>query len=80
MAIRVEPPTKEGYIEALKSAADEIKNRAEELVGEIDFVKGIAITINVNPFEVSTIVAAKTIQTPVSVVGGYTHTEVENHG
>jgi hypothetical protein len=65
---RVERPTKEGYIETLKAAADEINRRAGEIIGELDYTKGYEITINVDPDEIVTIVTKKTMCVPKAVV------------
>lgn len=59
--MKVESLTKEGYAEALKAAADEIKRRAEELIGEIDYTLGIEITIGINPDEIAAILVKKHI-------------------
>jgi len=57
--------TKEGYTEALQAAANEIKRRAVELIGDIDITKGYEITIHINPKEVVTVSMKKEMYVPV---------------
>jgi hypothetical protein len=68
--MKVENLTSEGYAEALIAAADEIKRRAVELIGDIDQTKGYEITIYINPQDVVTIVQKKTMYAPVAITGG----------
>ena len=68
--MKVENLTKEGYAEALTAAADEIKRRAVELIGDIDQTRGYEITIYINPQDVVTIVQKKTMYAPVAITGG----------
>lgn len=55
MSIKVPRTTTESYVEALYEAADEIKLRAKEIIGDIDGQLGVSISININPHEVVTI-------------------------
>ena len=55
MSIRTISPTSESYVDALCDAADEIKLRAKEMVGDIDGQQSITVTINMNPGEIITI-------------------------
>lgn len=55
MIIRTISPTSEGYVDALCDAADEIKLRAKEIVGDIDGQQSIKVTINMDPGEIITI-------------------------
>lgn len=55
MIIRTTSPTSEGYVDALCDAADEIKLRAKEIVGDIDGQQSIKVTINMVPGEIITI-------------------------
>ena len=59
MAIRVVKPDKEGYVAALIEAAEEIKLRAEEIVGDVDGQKRIDISFSIRPSEVTDIVINK---------------------
>ena len=79
MAIKVINPDGESYVAALIQAAEEIKIRAEEIVGDIDGQKDIDISFSVRPFEVTEITVYKTFisghkQTArrLSDNGGYT--------
>lgn len=47
--------TSENYVDALCDAADEIKLRAKEIVGDIEGQRSITITINMDPGEIITI-------------------------
>jgi hypothetical protein len=60
MSIRTTSLTSESYVNALCDAADEIKLRAKEIVGDIDGQRGITVTINMNPGEMITIDVFKT--------------------
>jgi len=55
MSIRTTLLTSESYVDALCDAADEIKLRAKEMVGDIDGQRSITVTINMNPGEIITI-------------------------
>mgnify|MGYP001195772142 CR=1 len=55
MIIRTTLPASEGYVDALCDAADEIKLRAKEIIGDIDGQQSIKVTINMNPGEIITI-------------------------
>ena len=55
MSIRITSPTSESYVDALCDAADEIKLRAKEIVGDIDGQRSITVTINMYPGEIITI-------------------------
>lgn len=55
MSMRTISPTSESYVDALCDAADEIKLRAKEIVGDIDGQQSITVTINMNPGEIITI-------------------------
>lgn len=57
-------PSKEKCIEALNAAADEIKRRAVELIGEIDLSREYEITININPQDIVMITEKKTMLVP----------------
>ena len=65
MSIRTISPTSESYVDALCDAADEIKLRAKEMVGDIEGQQSITVTINMNPGEIITIDVFK------SFVSGY---------
>lgn len=43
--------TKKDYMEALRAMTSEIAERAEEIVGTIDNMKAIQITIYLNPYD-----------------------------
>ena len=60
MAIRVTMPDKESYVAALIQAAEEIKLRADEIVGDIDGQKGVDISFSICPFEITEITVYKT--------------------
>lgn len=60
MAIRVTMPDKESYVAALIQAAEEIKLRADEIVGDIDGQKRIDISFSIWPFEITEISVYKT--------------------
>lgn len=62
--------TNEGYAEALKAAADEIKRRAAELIGDIENTRGYEITIYINPQEIVTISMKKDMLAPALMTGG----------
>lgn len=55
MSIINTSPTSENYVDALCDAADEIKLRAKEIVGDIDGQRRITVMINMNPGEIITI-------------------------
>jgi hypothetical protein len=55
MSIRTTSLTSESYVDALCDAADEIKLRAKEIVGDIDGQRRITVMINMNPGEIITI-------------------------
>ena len=60
MSIRLPETTSQSYVEALHQAADEIKLRAEEIIGDIDGQQGITVAIHLNPHEIPTIDVFKT--------------------
>ena len=60
MAAKTIGPDRESYVAALIEAAEEIKIRAEEIVGDIDGQKGIDISFSVCPFEITEISVYKT--------------------
>ena len=60
MSIKLPEITSQSYVEALHQAADEIKLRAEEIIGDIDGQQGIAVAIHLNPHEIPTINVFKT--------------------
>jgi hypothetical protein len=60
---------KDGCIEALEAAADEIKRRAVELIGGIDHVRGYEITIHINPQEIVTVTLKKEMYVPILITG-----------
>jgi hypothetical protein len=55
VSIKVPKNTSETYVDALCQAADEIKLRAEEIIGDIDGQQSITITINLNSQDIVTI-------------------------
>ena len=55
MSIRTTSPTSENYVDALCDAADEIKLRAKEIVGDIDGQRSVTVTIKMEPGEIITI-------------------------
>lgn len=55
MIIRTTSPTSENYVDALCDAADVIKLRAKEIVGDIDGQRSISVTIKMEPGEIITI-------------------------
>lgn len=55
MSIRTTQPTSEDYVDALCDAADEIKLRAKEIIGDINGQLYITVTINMEPKEIATI-------------------------
>lgn len=59
MSIRTTPPTSEDYVDALCDAADEIKLRAKEIIGDINGQLYITVTINMEPKEIVTIDVSK---------------------
>lgn len=60
MAIKVVMPTHESYVEALCQAADEIKLRADEMIGEVNGVRQVSISLSINPHEITDIEITKT--------------------
>jgi hypothetical protein len=60
MAIRVTTSDKESYVAALIQAAEEIKLRADEIVGDIDGQKGIDINFSIEPNNITEISVFKT--------------------
>ena len=60
MAIKVVTPGREGYVAALIEAAEEIKIRAEEIVGDINGQKGIDISFSIEPNNITEISVFKT--------------------
>lgn len=52
--------TSKDYVEALHIAADELKLRAEEIIGDIEGQQSIIVTINFEPGEIVTIDVYKT--------------------
>jgi hypothetical protein len=60
VSINIVKHTSQSYIEALCEAADEIKLRAEEIIGDVDGQQNITVRINLNPHEVVTIDVFKT--------------------
>lgn len=72
MAISTPAQTHEGNVALLCQAAEEIKLRADDMIGDVDGVGGITVKINMNPAE------AVTIETTKSYFSGYrTGMEVE---
>lgn len=61
--------TKEGYAEALRAAADEIKRRAVELIGDIDNTREYEIVIHIKPQDVVIIASNKTMFAPAVMTG-----------
>ena len=55
MSIEIPRATAESYVEALCVAADEIKLRAKEIIGDIDGQLEVSVSINISPHEVVTI-------------------------
>lgn len=60
MAIKVTDANRDNYIAALIQAAEEIKSRADEIVGDIDGQRNIHISFKIRPFEVTDISVRKT--------------------
>jgi hypothetical protein len=60
MPIRVPKATRESYVDALIQAVEEIKLRADEIIGDIDGQKRIDISFSVDPFEITEISVYKT--------------------
>ena len=60
MAIKVVKADRESYVLALIQAAEEIKLRADEIVGDIDGQKSIDISFSICPFEITEITVYKT--------------------
>lgn len=60
MPIRVTKATRESYVDALIQAVEEIKLRADEIIGDIDGQKGIDISFSIEPFEITEISVCKT--------------------
>lgn len=60
MAIVISKPSSESYIKALCEAADEIKLRAVEIIGDIDGRTNISVNITLNPHEIVTFDVSKT--------------------
>jgi len=60
VSIKIPKSTSETYVDALCQAADEIKLRAEEFIGDINGQQSITITINLNSQEIVTIDVYKT--------------------
>lgn len=60
MSIKLPKITSQSYVETLHQAADEIKLRAEEIIGDIDGQQGITVTIHLNSNEIATIDVLKT--------------------
>ena len=60
MAIKVVKPGRESYVAALIEAAEEIKLRADEIVGDVDGQKCIDISFSIQPFEITEISVCKT--------------------
>ena len=59
MAITVFQRTHDGYTAALVTAAEEIKLRADDMVGEIDGVRRIMVQIDLTPDEIVTVKTVK---------------------
>ncbi len=68
MSIKIPKSTSETYVDALCQAADEIKLRAEEFIGDINGQQSMTITINLNSQEIVTIDVCKTF------ISGYKQT------
>lgn len=60
MPIRVTKATRESYVDALIQAVEEIKLRADEIIGDIDGQKSIDISFSIEPFEITEISVHKT--------------------
>lgn len=60
MAIKVVKPDRESYVAALIEAAEEIKIRADEIVGDVNGQKSIDISFSIQPFEFTEISVYKT--------------------
>jgi hypothetical protein len=60
VSIKIPKSTSETYVDALCQAADEIKLRAEEFIGDINGQQSITIAINLNSHEIVTIDVYKT--------------------
>lgn len=60
MAIRVTMPDKESYVAALIEAAEEIKIRADEIIGDVGGQKSIDISFSIEPNNITEISVFKT--------------------
>ena len=58
--MNISKPTSKDYVEALHIAADELKLRAEEIIGDIEGQQSIIVTIKFRPDEIVTIDVYKT--------------------
>ena len=67
MATKVFPKTHEGYVLALRAAADDIKRRAEEIVGDIEQQTRIDISISIVPGKTTNI---KIIEIKKTLISG----------
>lgn len=60
MAAKIIGPDRESYVAALIEAAEEIKIRADEIVGDVDGQRSIDISFSVWPHEITEISITKT--------------------
>lgn len=60
MEINIPKGNSENYVEALMNATEDIKLRAEEIIGDVGGQTAITITINLNPHEIPTYDVYKT--------------------
>jgi hypothetical protein len=74
MAIKVTRANRDSYIAALIQAAEEIKIRADEIVGDIDGQRSIYISFSLRPFEVTEISVYKTF------ISGWKQNQQETEG
>lgn len=59
MAIKVVKPDRESYVAALIEAAEEIKIRADEIVGDLDGQRSIYVSFSILPYEITEISVTK---------------------
>ena len=60
MAAKTTYPDRESYVAALIEAAEEIKIRADEIVGDVDGQRSIDVSFSIQPFEITEISVYKT--------------------
>jgi hypothetical protein len=60
MAIKIAKSDRESYVAALIQATEEIKLRADEIVGDVDGQRSVDISFSIQPFEITEILVTKT--------------------